>query len=66
MRMNYIFNLSEGLTGFVVSTELFFLCLFVSPRRTVGMYPDSLRFLCFSGVILVPHVIGELHIHSSS
>ncbi|KAG9344567.1 hypothetical protein JZ751_011239, partial [Albula glossodonta] len=27
---------------------------------TVGMYPDVFRFLCFSGVILVPHLVGEL------
>ncbi|KAG7283192.1 hypothetical protein CRUP_000554 [Coryphaenoides rupestris] len=26
----------------------------------VGMHPDTLRFLCFSAVVLVPHVIGEL------
>ncbi|KAJ3610653.1 hypothetical protein NHX12_022745 [Muraenolepis orangiensis] len=24
---------------------------------TVGMHPDSLRFLCFSAVVLVPHII---------
>lgn len=23
------------------------------------MHPDSLRFLCFTAVVLVPHVIGE-------
>ncbi|KAJ8248317.1 hypothetical protein GJAV_G00240710 [Gymnothorax javanicus] len=27
---------------------------------TVGMYPEVSRFFCFSGVILVPHIIGEL------
>ncbi|KAM4591647.1 ATP-binding cassette sub-family G member 5 [Odontesthes bonariensis] len=27
---------------------------------TVGMHPDSLRFLCFTAVVLVPHIIGEL------
>ncbi|KAG7228535.1 hypothetical protein INR49_007709 [Caranx melampygus] len=27
---------------------------------TVGMHPDTLRFLCFTGVVLVPHIIGEL------
>uniref|UniRef100_A0A8C4IB66 ATP-binding cassette, sub-family G (WHITE), member 5 n=1 Tax=Dicentrarchus labrax TaxID=13489 RepID=A0A8C4IB66_DICLA len=27
---------------------------------TVGMNPDSLRFLCFTAVVLVPHIIGEL------
>ncbi|XP_031164792.1 ATP-binding cassette sub-family G member 5 [Sander lucioperca] len=27
---------------------------------TVGMHPDSLRFLCFSAVVLVPHITGEL------
>lgn len=29
------------------------------PLRTVGMHPDTLRFLCFSAVVLVPHIIGE-------
>ncbi|XP_029306159.1 ATP-binding cassette sub-family G member 5 [Cottoperca gobio] len=27
---------------------------------TVGMHPDTLRFLCYSAVVLVPHIIGEL------
>ncbi|XP_051945909.1 ATP-binding cassette sub-family G member 5 [Xyrauchen texanus] len=27
---------------------------------TVGMNPDPLRFLCFSAVVIVPHIIGEL------
>ncbi|KAM9365538.1 ATP-binding cassette sub-family G member 5 [Pholidichthys leucotaenia] len=27
---------------------------------TVGMNPDSIRFLCFTTVVLVPHIIGEL------
>ncbi|KAJ8359683.1 hypothetical protein SKAU_G00162080 [Synaphobranchus kaupii] len=27
---------------------------------TVGMYPEVNRFLCFSGVIMVPHITGEL------
>lgn len=27
---------------------------------TVGMHPESLRFLCFTAVVLVPHIIGEL------
>nr|XP_006638853.1 PREDICTED: ATP-binding cassette sub-family G member 5 isoform X1 [Lepisosteus oculatus]XP_015218807.1 PREDICTED: ATP-binding cassette sub-family G member 5 isoform X1 [Lepisosteus oculatus] len=26
----------------------------------VGMFPEVTRFLCFSAVILVPHVVGEL------
>lgn len=30
------------------------------PLRTVGMHPDTLRFLCFTAVVLVPHIIGEL------
>lgn len=29
------------------------------PLRTVGMHPDTLRFLCFTAVVLVPHIIGE-------
>lgn len=28
--------------------------------RTVGMNPEMWRFLCFSAVILVPHLVGEL------
>ncbi|RXN28304.1 ATP-binding cassette sub-family G member 5 [Labeo rohita] len=27
---------------------------------TVGMNPDIVRFLCFSAVVMVPHIIGEL------
>uniref|UniRef100_A0A3Q0RQX4 ATP-binding cassette sub-family G member 5 n=1 Tax=Amphilophus citrinellus TaxID=61819 RepID=A0A3Q0RQX4_AMPCI len=27
---------------------------------TVGMHPEGLRFLCFTAVVLVPHIIGEL------
>lgn len=27
---------------------------------TIGMNPETLRFLCYSAVVLVPHVIGEL------
>uniref|UniRef100_A0AAQ5ZFR3 ATP-binding cassette sub-family G member 5 n=2 Tax=Amphiprion TaxID=80969 RepID=A0AAQ5ZFR3_AMPOC len=27
---------------------------------TVGMHPDIFRFLCFTAVVLVPHIIGEL------
>ncbi|XP_034464763.1 ATP-binding cassette sub-family G member 5 [Hippoglossus hippoglossus] len=27
---------------------------------TVGMHPDTVRFLCFTAVVLVPHIIGEL------
>lgn len=27
---------------------------------TVGMNPDPVRFLCFSAVVMVPHIIGEL------
>lgn len=30
------------------------------PLRTVGMHPDSLRFLCFTAVVMVPHIIGEM------
>uniref|UniRef100_A0A672JNZ5 ATP-binding cassette sub-family G member 5 n=2 Tax=Salarias fasciatus TaxID=181472 RepID=A0A672JNZ5_SALFA len=26
---------------------------------TVGMHPETLRFLCFTAVVLVPHIIGE-------
>lgn len=27
---------------------------------TIGMNPETLRFLCYSAVVLVPHVVGEL------
>uniref|UniRef100_A0A3Q2PX82 ATP-binding cassette, sub-family G (WHITE), member 5 n=1 Tax=Fundulus heteroclitus TaxID=8078 RepID=A0A3Q2PX82_FUNHE len=27
---------------------------------TVGMHPETWRFLCFTAVVLVPHIIGEL------
>uniref|UniRef100_A0A3Q2FV43 ATP-binding cassette sub-family G member 5 n=1 Tax=Cyprinodon variegatus TaxID=28743 RepID=A0A3Q2FV43_CYPVA len=27
---------------------------------TVGMHPETWRFLCFTAVVLVPHVVGEL------
>nr|XP_057914046.1 ATP-binding cassette sub-family G member 5 [Doryrhamphus excisus]XP_057914047.1 ATP-binding cassette sub-family G member 5 [Doryrhamphus excisus] len=27
---------------------------------TVGMHPETWRFLCFTAVVMVPHVIGEL------
>ncbi|XP_020505898.2 ATP-binding cassette sub-family G member 5 [Labrus bergylta] len=27
---------------------------------TVGMHPDTLRFLCFTAVVLVPHIVGEM------
>uniref|UniRef100_A0A3P8UW47 ATP-binding cassette sub-family G member 5 n=1 Tax=Cynoglossus semilaevis TaxID=244447 RepID=A0A3P8UW47_CYNSE len=26
---------------------------------TVGMHPDTIRFLCFTAVVLVPHIVGE-------
>lgn len=28
--------------------------------RIVGMNPDPVRFLCFSAVVMVPHIVGEL------
>ncbi|KAK2896608.1 hypothetical protein QQF64_005877 [Cirrhinus molitorella] len=27
---------------------------------TVGMNPDPVRFMCFSAVVMVPHIVGEL------
>ncbi|XP_039594120.1 ATP-binding cassette sub-family G member 5 isoform X2 [Polypterus senegalus] len=27
---------------------------------TVGMFPDLIRFICYTAVVLVPHVVGEL------
>uniref|UniRef100_A0A8C1T9X2 ATP-binding cassette, sub-family G (WHITE), member 5 n=1 Tax=Cyprinus carpio TaxID=7962 RepID=A0A8C1T9X2_CYPCA len=27
---------------------------------TVGMNPDPVRFVCFSAVVMVPHIVGEL------
>ncbi|CAF97088.1 unnamed protein product, partial [Tetraodon nigroviridis] len=37
------------------------VCIFTSFLYwTVGMNPQTLRFLCFTAVVLVPHLIGEL------
>lgn len=39
--------------------DMLFVCV-VWCFRVVGMNPDPLRFLCFSAVVMVPHIIGEL------
>lgn len=37
------------------------VCIFTSFLYwTMGMNPEMLRFLCFTAVVLVPHLIGEL------
>ncbi|KAM6916099.1 ATP-binding cassette sub-family G member 5 [Xenentodon cancila] len=53
MFLAYIFHILPFsiLSVFIFSSFLYW---------TVGMYPESLRFLCFTGVVLVPHIIGEL------
>lgn len=33
--------------------------LTLSPCRTVGMHPETLRFFSFTAVVLVPHIIGK-------
>ncbi|KAK1171082.1 ATP-binding cassette sub-family G member 5 [Acipenser oxyrinchus oxyrinchus] len=49
----YIFHI---LPFSIISVAIFSSFLY----WTVGMYPDLTRFACFSAVILVPHVVGEL------
>ncbi|CAL8300350.1 unnamed protein product [Merluccius merluccius] len=53
MFLAYIFHI---LPFSIVSVFIFTSFLY----WTVGMHPDTLRFLCFSAVVLVPHIIGEL------
>uniref|UniRef100_A0A8C9QZL1 ATP-binding cassette, sub-family G (WHITE), member 5 n=1 Tax=Scleropages formosus TaxID=113540 RepID=A0A8C9QZL1_SCLFO len=53
MFLAYIFHI---LPFSIISVFIFSSFLY----WTVGMYPDVLRFLCFSAVVLVPHIIGEL------
>ncbi|KAL4641191.1 ATP-binding cassette sub-family G member 5 [Arapaima gigas] len=53
MFLAYIFHI---LPFSIISVFIFSSFLY----WTVGMHPDVLRFLCFSAVILVPHVTGEL------
>lgn len=54
-----ILNL-ESLSVLTLLLSLLFFVPACSPLRIVGMHPDSLRFLCFTAVVLVPHIIGEL------
>ncbi|XP_061602183.1 ATP-binding cassette sub-family G member 5 [Cololabis saira] len=53
MFLAYIFHILPFsiLSVFIFSSFLYW---------TVGLYPESLRFLSFTGVVLVPHIIGEL------
>uniref|UniRef100_A0A7N6C2S3 ABC transporter domain-containing protein n=1 Tax=Anabas testudineus TaxID=64144 RepID=A0A7N6C2S3_ANATE len=53
MFLAYIFHILPFsiLSVFIFSSFLYW---------TVGMHPDPLRFLCFTAVVLVPHIIGEL------
>ncbi|KAJ8250641.1 hypothetical protein COCON_G00225630 [Conger conger] len=53
MFLAYIFHI---LPFSIVSVFIFTSFLY----WTVGMYPEVNRFLCFSAVILVPHITGEL------
>lgn len=37
------------------------VCIFTSFLYwTIGMNPDTLRFACYTAVVLVPHIVGEL------
>ncbi len=62
---NYSSNLMGMFSGsnkcywFLDHDLMLFLCV-VWCFRTVGMNPDPVRFLCFSAVVMVPHIIGEL------
>uniref|UniRef100_A0A671YEE5 ATP-binding cassette sub-family G member 5 n=1 Tax=Sparus aurata TaxID=8175 RepID=A0A671YEE5_SPAAU len=53
MFLAYIFHILPFsiLSVFIFTSFLYWI---------VGMHPDSLRFLCFTAVVLVPHIIGEL------
>ncbi|XP_056148263.1 ATP-binding cassette sub-family G member 5 [Lampris incognitus] len=53
MFLAYIFHI---LPFSIISVFIFSSFLY----WTVGMHPDSMRFLCFSAVVLVPHIIGEV------
>ncbi|CAN9499624.1 unnamed protein product [Ophioblennius macclurei] len=53
MFLAYIFHI---LPFSVLSVVIFSSFLY----WTVGMHPETLRFLCFTAVVLVPHIIGEL------
>ncbi|MBN3298477.1 ABCG5 protein, partial [Amia calva] len=53
MFLAYIFHI---LPFSIVSVFIFSSFLY----WTVGLFPEAARFLCFSAVILVPHVVGEL------
>lgn len=53
MFLAYIFHI---LPFSIISVVIFSSFLY----WTVGMHPDSLRFLCFTAVVLVPHIVGEL------
>ncbi|XP_068597293.1 ATP-binding cassette sub-family G member 5 [Brachionichthys hirsutus] len=53
MFLAYIFHI---LPFSIISVFIFSSFLY----WTVGMHPDSLRFLCFSAVVQVPHIVGEL------
>uniref|UniRef100_A0A8C5B4H3 ATP-binding cassette, sub-family G (WHITE), member 5 n=1 Tax=Gadus morhua TaxID=8049 RepID=A0A8C5B4H3_GADMO len=52
MFLAYVFHI---LPFSIVSVFIFTSFLY----WTVGMHPDTMRFLCFSAVVLVPHIIGE-------
>lgn len=53
MFLAYIFHiLPFSVVGVVIFSSFLYW--------TVGMHPDTLRFLSFTAVVLVPHIIGEL------
>uniref|UniRef100_H3B7S9 ATP binding cassette subfamily G member 5 n=2 Tax=Latimeria chalumnae TaxID=7897 RepID=H3B7S9_LATCH len=52
MLLAYVFHiLPFSIVSVAIFCSFFYWC--------VGMYPDFTRFLCFSAVTLVPHIIGE-------
>ncbi|KAM6997140.1 ATP-binding cassette sub-family G member 5 [Tautogolabrus adspersus] len=53
MFLGYIFHI---LPFSILSVVIFTSFLY----WTVGMHPETLRFLCFTAVVLVPHIIGEM------
>ncbi|XP_033835077.1 ATP-binding cassette sub-family G member 5 [Periophthalmus magnuspinnatus] len=45
----------------ILPFSLLSVCIFTSFLYwTIGMNPHTLRFLCYTAVVLVPHIIGEL------
>uniref|UniRef100_A0A8C6SQW9 ATP-binding cassette sub-family G member 5 n=1 Tax=Neogobius melanostomus TaxID=47308 RepID=A0A8C6SQW9_9GOBI len=53
MFMAYVFH--------ILPFSILSVCIFTSFLYwTIGMNPDTLRFFCYTAVVLVPHIVGEL------